>query len=143
MSREKLTRVFCITLIVIHFVVCLIDFTTWSQGINTYPMYFILGLVLLYLMIHSSDKNEVYYSVIFVGATYVLTEVFNYFYFSFYPATSYFEWYSFFFTSLVIISLIKLVKGKVRWDLNRSKFIRVSFAVILAVAIGYFNQFRI
>jgi len=39
--------------------ISLLDFTTWSEGINTYPMYLIFGFLMIYILLKSNANKQI------------------------------------------------------------------------------------
>lgn len=124
-------------LIIVLFVICVEDFATWSQGIDTYPMFILFGLILVYLLIKSSSNRQLYWSIIFVSVSYFLTEIFNFLYFPFFPVKSYFGEYFIIFFSFLVASLICIYKCSIKWNYSLNNFLQVLVMVVLAIVAGY------
>lgn len=127
-----------ISLIVISF----LDFYTWAEGINTYSMYFLIGLIMVYLLVRSHSNSRVLWSFPLVFGVFVLTEFFNYSVFLFYPSTHYFFCYLLVFVLIFLLSM-KLIKEKeIEFSFRDGEVAFTSFLLVIAVLVGYYMHWR-
>lgn len=120
--------------------ISLLDFTTWSEGINTYPMYLIFGFLMIYILLKSNANKQIIWGVPIIGTTYYLTEFFNFLYFPLFPATKieFFMFYFLIFSSSIITSLIFIKNKKIPLNLKNLYFIiAAAFFIVITIYVVF------
>ena len=118
----------------------IMDYSTYSLGINTYAMYFLIGIILIIVLYKSRSNNLILWNLPIISGVFFLTEIFNFIGFSFYPSTSFFLIYTVIFSIVLIASLILIKKESIPFDFKKCKSMLVISLTLFAVLTGYLIQ---
>ena len=118
----------------------IMDYSTYSMGINTYAMYFLIGIILIIVLYKSRSNNLMLWNLPIISSVFFLTEIFNFIGFSFYPSTSFFLIYTVIFSIVLIASLILIKKESIPFDFKKNKSMLVISLALFSVLTGYLIQ---